>query len=75
MAIPDGARRIDLRGRWLIPGLMNMHVHPGLVLPGDLAAELADETDAALALRNAKAQLALYPGNPCRAKAHLVPVV
>lgn len=54
-AIPDGARRIDMRGRWLIPGLMNMHVHPGLVLPGDLAAELANETEAALALRMASA--------------------
>jgi imidazolonepropionase-like amidohydrolase len=55
MRVPDGARRIDLGGRWLIPGLMNMHVHPGLILPGKLAAELAKETDAALALRMAHA--------------------
>ena len=24
--IPDGAERIDVKGAWLIPGLMNMHV-------------------------------------------------
>jgi len=53
--VPGEVRRIDLGGRWLIPGLMNMHVHPGLILPGKLAAELAKETDAALALRMAHA--------------------
>jgi imidazolonepropionase-like amidohydrolase len=53
--VPDHARRIDMSGRWLIPGLMNMHVHPGLILPGKLAAELANETDAALSLRMAAA--------------------
>lgn len=26
-AVPRGARRIDGRGRWLIPGLWDMHVH------------------------------------------------
>ena len=51
--IPDGAEQIDANGAWLIPGLMNMHVHLGLVLPGKLAAELADESEAALALRMA----------------------
>ena len=25
--VPDGARRIDGRNRWLIPGLIDMHVH------------------------------------------------
>ena len=25
--IPEGARQIDAQGKWLIPGLMNMHVH------------------------------------------------
>ena len=58
--IPDGAERIDVKGAWLIPGLMNMHVHLGLVLPGKLAAELANESEAALALRmaaNARASL------------------
>ena len=51
--IPDGAEQINTSGTWLIPGLMNMHVHLGLVLPGKLTAELADESEAALALRMA----------------------
>ena len=51
--IPDGAARIDTGGSWLIPGLMNMHVHLGLVLPGKMKAELYDESEAALALRMA----------------------
>ena len=53
VTIPDGAEQIDTSGTWLIPGLMNMHVHLGLVLPGKLTAELADESEAALALRMA----------------------
>jgi imidazolonepropionase-like amidohydrolase len=40
-------------GTWLLPGLMNMHVHLGLVLPGRQGAELANESEAALALRMA----------------------
>ena len=58
--IPDGAEQIDAAGAWLIPGLMNMHVHLGLILPGKMAAELANESEAALALRmaaNARASL------------------
>ena len=51
--IPDGAAQIDTSGTWLIPGLMNMHVHLGLVLPGKMKAELSDESEAALALRMA----------------------
>ena len=51
--IPDGAEQIDARGTWLIPGLMNMHVHLGLVLPGKMKAELYNESEAALALRMA----------------------
>ncbi len=51
--IPDGAEQIDAAGVWLIPGLMNMHVHLGLILPGKMAAELANESEAALALRMA----------------------
>lgn len=53
--IPEDANTIDVDGRYLIPGLMNMHVHPGLVLPGKMAAALANETEAALALRMASA--------------------
>ena len=51
--IPDGAEQIDAGGAWLIPGLMNMHVHLGLVMPGRMTAELHDESEAALALRMA----------------------
>jgi imidazolonepropionase-like amidohydrolase len=51
--IPEGAARIDLPGKWLLPGLMNVHVHLGLVLPGIQMLELADESEAALALRMA----------------------
>ena len=43
-AVPAGAEVVDASGTWLIPGLMNMHVHYGLVLPGKMAAELAGET-------------------------------
>ncbi len=52
--VPPEASRIDATGTWLIPGLVNVHVHLGLVLPGLLEAELANESDAALALRMAK---------------------
>ena len=58
--IPDGAEQIDAKGTWLIPGLMNMHVHLGLVMPGRMTAELYNESEAALALRmaaNARASL------------------
>ena len=51
--VPATAEVIDAKGTWLIPGLMNMHVHLGLILPGKLAAELANETEAELALRMA----------------------
>ncbi|MFK8040935.1 amidohydrolase family protein [Congregibacter sp.] len=53
--VPSDATVVDVSGKWLIPGLMNMHVHPGLILPGKMANELANETDAALALRMAAA--------------------
>lgn len=55
VSVPAGVEVIDAQDNWLIPGLMNMHVHFGLKLPGKMAAELADETDAALALRMAAA--------------------
>lgn len=53
VAVPDDADIIDAGGAWLIPGLMNMHVHLGLILPGKMMAELANESEAALALRMA----------------------
>ena len=48
----------DLDGAYLLPGLMNMHVHLGLVLPG--MSDLVGEVPAARALRmadNARATL------------------
>jgi imidazolonepropionase-like amidohydrolase len=50
---PPGAELIRADGLFLLPGLVNLHVHLGLVLPGKMAAELADETDMELALRMA----------------------
>jgi len=52
--IPAEAEVVDLQGKWLLPGLMNMHVHLGLKLPGSQSAALTNETDAELALRVAK---------------------
>jgi imidazolonepropionase-like amidohydrolase len=61
--VPDGAEVIRATGKWILPGLMNMHVHLGLVLPGTAGAELAGETEAALALRMANnARLSLLSG-------------
>lgn len=61
--VPDDAERIDLEGKWLVPGLMNMHVHLGLILPGLMAAEHATESDAQLVLRMAEnARKSLYSG-------------
>lgn len=51
--IPENAEQISLPGKWLIPGLMNTHVHLGLILPGIQMLELAGESEAALALRMA----------------------
>lgn len=50
---PVDARIINTDGRWIVPGLMNMHVHFGLKLPGAAGAELQNETDAQQALRMA----------------------
>ena len=51
--VPQGADVIRATGKWISPGLMNMHTHYGLVLPGRVGAELANESEAALALRMA----------------------
>lgn len=51
--VPAGAEVIRAPGRFVVPGLMNMHTHYGLILPGRQGAELANETEAALALRMA----------------------
>lgn len=63
VSVPSDARTVDASGKWLLPGLMNLHVHLGLKLPGKMAAELANETEAELALRMAKnAERSLYSG-------------
>ena len=41
VVVPEGAARVDGRGRWLVPGLAEMHGH---VPPPSAPAELAEET-------------------------------
>jgi imidazolonepropionase-like amidohydrolase len=53
--IPPGTEKVDVSDLYLIPGLMNMHVHFGLKLPGKMEAELANETEGELTLRMAAA--------------------
>ena len=53
VTIPPGAEVVDATGTWLIPGLMNMHVHMGLALPGKMADELRNETEGELVMRMA----------------------
>lgn len=63
IAVPENARVIAMPGKWLIPGLMNMHVHLGLKLPGAAGAALANESDPAETLRMAaNARLSLLSG-------------
>ena len=51
--VPAEATTIPMAGKWLIPGLMNMHVHLGLKLPGAQGNALINETDAEQSLRMA----------------------
>ncbi|MDG1907217.1 MAG: amidohydrolase family protein [Arenicella sp.] len=51
VAIPADAITVDAAGKWLIPGLMNMHTHLDLILPGKMEAELSGESEAAQVLR------------------------
>jgi imidazolonepropionase-like amidohydrolase len=63
VAVPAGAKVISMKGKWLLPGLMNMHVHLGLKLPGAAGAALANETDPQEVLRMASnARLSLLSG-------------
>ena len=56
-------RTIDLKGMALLPGLINLHVHYGLKLPGGLTATYAEESESALAFRMASnAREALHIG-------------
>jgi imidazolonepropionase-like amidohydrolase len=61
--IPAGAKVISMTGKYLIPGLMNMHVHLGLKLPGAAGDSLLSETDTQEVLRMAgNARLSLLSG-------------
>ncbi len=61
--VPAGATVIPMAGKWLIPGLMNMHVHLGLKLPGAAGDSLLNETDPQEVLRMAgNARLSLLSG-------------
>ena len=51
VAVPAGARVIPAEGKWIIPGLMNLHVHLGLNLPG--ATHIYNENAQARILRMA----------------------
>lgn len=53
VAVPAGAKVLPMAGKYLIPGLMNMHVHFGLKLPGAEGNALLNETDGEEALRMA----------------------
>lgn len=63
VSVPAGADVIHADGKWLLPGLMNMHVHLGLKLPGAAGDALANETDVEEVLRMAgNARLSLLSG-------------
>lgn len=67
VAVPRGARRIDGRGRWLIPGLADMHVHlhadaadvPDSVAPRELGVMLANGVTTARLMIGTPQHLAL----------------
>ena len=63
VSVPAGAEVIHAEGKWLLPGLMNMHVHLGLKLPGAAGDSLTNESDVEEALRMAgNARLSLLSG-------------
>jgi imidazolonepropionase-like amidohydrolase len=53
LPVPAGATVVPMQGQWLTPGLMNMHVHLGLKLPGAQGNALINETDPEEVLRMA----------------------
>ncbi len=59
--VPQGAKVVPMAGKWLIPGLMNMHVHLALNLPG--AARVYNEGADSMAMRTLdNAQKSLLSG-------------
>ncbi|WP_129642471.1 amidohydrolase family protein [Peristeroidobacter agariperforans] len=61
--LPADVQKIRMDGKWLAPGLMNMHTHFGLKLPGPAGAALENETEMQLVLRMAdNARQSLYAG-------------
>nr|WP_306238052.1 MULTISPECIES: amidohydrolase family protein [unclassified Ornithinimicrobium] len=52
-ANPEPTTVVDLAGGYVMPGLINMHVHLGLALPGAMSASLDRDNPAALALQMA----------------------
>src|ERR1700694_5601730 len=50
----EAVTSVDLGGAHVLPGLFNMHVHFGLILPGVAGDRMQNETEAALALRMAQ---------------------
>lgn len=60
---PGSTTMVDLQGGYVAPGLINMHVHLGLALPGAMSAALDRHDPAALALQMAgSARRALHAG-------------
>jgi imidazolonepropionase-like amidohydrolase len=49
--VPAGATEYKMSGKWLMPGLMNMHTHFALRLPGAASQATANESEGARALR------------------------
>jgi imidazolonepropionase-like amidohydrolase len=61
--LPADVQKVALDGKWLAPGLLNMHVHFGLKLPGPAGAALANENDMQLVMRMAdNARRSLHAG-------------
>lgn len=54
ISVPAEADIIDVSGKYLTPGLINMHVHFTLKLPGEQAMQLQYETEAEMAYRAAE---------------------
>lgn len=63
-AIPGGARRVDLRGKVLMPGLVDTHSHIGSVTGGDSSAAMHPDVRAldSINVRDARIQKAQAGG-------------